>query len=230
MLEVMSGRDGYRRAASTAPDRLRVAASRKIPPGLIASLSGEQREAWERTSKLLSELGHDVQERDPAYGMVGMEFTQTWTRGIYEDTLTLPDPSKLERTSRRMASAGRRLVSDRRAQKLREKRAKTTARILGLWDQFDVLLTPGVATTGYGRGAFSAFNLSARFTPWTPPFNITGQPAVTVPAGMSPDGLPLSVQLVGRIGAEETLYRLAGQIEQAAPWADRRPPMSHTGG
>jgi amidase len=225
----------YREAASIAPGRLRIAASPKIPPGLIASLSKDQRGAWDQTRRLLEQLGHEVVDRDPAYGMVGMEFTQTWLRGIYEDTLQVPDSSRLERTTRRMATAGRLLVSDRRAQKLRDKRPRTTARILALWDDVDVLLTPGLATTaiaaegGYGRGPLSAFNMSARFTPWTPPFNVTGQPAVTLPAGVAPDGLPLSVQLVGRIGAEDTLYSLAGQLEQAAPWAGSRPPLAGTG-
>ncbi len=55
-------------------------------------------------------------------------------------------------------------------------------------------------------------------------FNLTGQPAVAVPAGWDAAGLPLSVQLVGRRGAEDVLYGLAGQLEQAAPWASRRPP------
>jgi amidase len=55
-------------------------------------------------------------------------------------------------------------------------------------------------------------------------FNMTGQPAVAVPAGWDGDGVPLSVQLVGRPGAEDVLYSLAGQLEQSAPWADRRPP------
>jgi amidase len=49
---------------------------------------------------------------------------------------------------------------------------------------------------------------------------------VTVPAGIADDGLPLSVQLVGRHGAEDVLYALAGQIETARPWADRRPGVS----
>jgi amidase len=220
----------YLEAAGTAPGRLRIAISTKIPPGLIASLSGDQRTAWEQTARLLTELGHEVAERDPAYGMVGLEFTQTWLRGIYEDTRQVPDPSMLERTTRRMASAGRLL--GRRARRLRERRAKTSGRILALWDEVDVLLTPGLATTaipaegGYGRSALAAFNISARFTPWTPPFNLTGQPAVTLPAGLSADGLPLSVQLVGRIGAEDTLYGLAGQLEQARPWAAQRPPLA----
>jgi amidase len=225
----------YLEAAGTAPGRLRIATSSKIPPGLIASLSADQRMAWEGTAQLLTELGHAVQERDPAYGMVGLEFTQTWLRGIYEDTREVPDPAMLERTTRRMASAGRLLVSGRRARKLRERRPRTSARILALWDEFDVLLTPGLATTaisaegGYRRSALRAFDISARFTPWTPPFNLTGQPAVTLPAGLSADGLPLSVQLVGRFGAEDTLYRLAGQLEEARPWAAERPPLARAG-
>ena len=65
-----------------------------------------------------------------------------------------------------------------------------------------------------------------RFTPFTAPFNLTGQPAITMPAGIGSDGLPLSVQLVGRPGAEDMLYSLAGQIEAARPWAERRPPVA----
>jgi amidase len=57
-------------------------------------------------------------------------------------------------------------------------------------------------------------------------FNLTGQPAISIPAGFGSDGLPLSVQLVGRPGAEDVLYSLAAQLEQAAPWADRRPPVA----
>jgi amidase len=222
----------YADAAGAPPERLRIAISSKVPNGLIAKLSSDQRGAWERTAALLTELGHEVIERDPAYRMAGPEFTQTWVRGIYEDSLKVPDRSKLERTTRRMARAGRLLVPDRRARKLKgATRARTSARILALWDEVDVLLTPALATTaiaaegGYGRGALAAFNLAARFTPWTAVFNVTGQPAVTIPAGFGEDGLPLSVQLVGRLGAEDTLYALAGQLEVARPWADHKPPQ-----
>ena len=112
------------------------------------------------------------------------------------------------------------------------KRDTITARIEDLWDEVDVLMTPGLARTAlpaeaaYGRSALVAFDRAGRFTPWTPPFNLTGQPAVTLPAGFGGDGLPLSVQLVGRRGAEDTLYALAGQIEEARPWADRRPGVA----
>ena len=230
-LPLFTGR--YVDAAAEAPGRLRVAVSRKIPPGLIASLSNDQRGGFDQTAALLADLGHDVIERDPSYGMAGLVFTQTWVRGIYEDTLNVPDRSQLEPITRRMAATGRVLVPDRRARRLRgAARARTTTRILALWDQVDVLMTPGLASTaiaaegGYGGGANRAFNIAARFTPWTAAFNVTGQPAVAIPAGFGSDGLPLSVQLVGRIGAEDTLYSLAGQIEAARPWADRWPPLA----
>jgi amidase len=222
----------YLEAARQPADRLRVAVSRKIPPGLIAKVSEDQIGAWERTRELLAELGHDVIERDPLYGMVALEFTQTWVRGIYEDTLEVPEPEKLERSTRQMAGAGRVLVPPRRRDRLLAKREATAARIEALWDEVDVLVTPGLGSTpiaaeaGYGRAAPAAFDRAGRFTPFTPPFNVTGQPAVTLPAGSADDGLPLSVQLVGRRGAEDTLYSLAGQIEQARPWADRRPGVS----
>ena len=222
----------YVDAAERPPGRLRIAVSRKLAPGLIARLSSDQRRALEQTAGLLRQLGHDVVQRDPAYGSSALVFTQTWVRGIYEDSLFVPDRTQLERSTRQMAAAGR-LVSERHAQKLRAAMVgRTSARVLRLWDEVDVLVTPGLASTaipaegGYGRNAFIAFNLAARFTPWTAPFNVTGQPAVSIPAGAADDGLPLSVQLVGRPGAEDTLYSLAGQIEAARPWAARRPAIA----
>jgi amidase len=124
------------------------------------------------------------------------------------------------------------LVPDRRRDALIARRERTTARILSLWDEFDVLLTPGLSSTAIAaEGALQkstavAFDRAGRFTPWTPIFNLTGQPAIAVPTGFGADGLPCSVQLVGRHGAEATLYSLAAQLEQARPWADRRPPIS----
>jgi amidase len=222
----------YVDAANREPGRLRIAVSRKIPAGLIAKVSDDQRGAWERTGQLLAGLGHEVIERDPAYGMAALEFTQLWLRGIYEDTREVPEPEVLERSTRQMAAAGRTLVPTRRRDRLLAKREKSATRIESLWDEVDVLLTPGLSRTaidaegGYGRAAPIAFDRAGRFTPFTPPFNLSGQPAVTLPAGLGADGLPLSVQLVGRRGAEDTLYSLAGQIEAARPWADRRPGVS----
>jgi amidase len=219
----------YLEAASTAPGRLRVAISRKLLPGGMARLASDQRQSWESTAGLLTELGHEVVERDPAYGLAGVVFLQAWVRGTYEVAREVPDQSRLERSSRQMAAAGRYLVHGRRRRQLLAQRDEVSARILELWQEVDVLLTPGLARTAieaegaHGRSALVAVDKASRFTPWTAAWNLTGQPAVTLPAGFGADGLPLSVQLVGRPGAEDLLYSLAGQIEAARPWAQHRP-------
>lgn len=61
------------------------------------------------------------------------------------------------------------------------------------------------------------------FTPYTPPFNVTGQPAMSVPLVWNDAGLPIGIHFVGRYGDEATLFRLAGQLEQAKPWFQRSP-------
>jgi amidase len=241
MLDVMHGAlasdahhappfDGsYVDAASKPPGRLRIAISRKIPPGLVAKVSADQRGAFEQTARVLEGLGHDMIERAPAYGLLQLEFVQMWFRGIYEESLEIPDRTQLEPLTRQLAAAGQYLVPPRRRARLLEKREASTARMLALWQEVDVLMTPVLAKTAiaaegaYGKPAPLAIDTSGRFMPFTPVFNATGQPAIAVPAGIGSDGLPLSVQLVGRPGAEDLLYSLAGQLEQAAPWADRRP-------
>ncbi len=92
MLDVMAGTGAlFTSASASEPKRLKVAVSRKLPPGVIARLSSDQRGRGERTGRLIGDLGHEVIERDPAYGLAILEFTQTWTRGVYEDSLTIPD-------------------------------------------------------------------------------------------------------------------------------------------
>ena len=226
-------RTGFHRAALTVPDRpLRVAVSRKIPVGVIARLSADQRLAWERTARLLSELGHEVIERDPDYGLVSLEFVQTYLRSAYEGWSELAQPELAEGSTRQFARLGGILVSERRRDAELARRPRTTLRITELWRDCDVLLTPGLATApipaeaAHGRSAPAAFDRAARFIPWYPVFNLTGQPAISLPAGFGVDGLPLSVQLVGRLGDEETLYSLSGQIEAARPWSTQRPAMA----
>jgi amidase len=100
-----------------------------------------------------------------------------------------------------------------------------------VFDHCDVLLTPAMAKLPppvldlEGRGTIRTITEQWRRYPFPGPWNALGQPAAAVPAGFTPDGLPLSVQLVGRPNDEATLLSLSAQIEAARPWADRRPPI-----
>ena len=222
----------YQRAAATDPPPLRIATSTKVPAGVLAPVGGEQRDAHERTGRLLERLGHHVEQRDPDYGLAQLEFAQAWFRGVYEEAASTGRRDELERSTRQMAAAGRYLVAPALKRRLLRVRPRTSKRIGGLWDEFDVLLTPGLARSpvaaegAFGRSAPVAVDLAARMTPFTAVFNLTGQPAISVPVGLDGDGLPLAVQLVGRLGAEDVLYALAGQLERAEPWAQRRPPIA----
>ena len=108
-----------------------------------------------------------------------------------------------------------------------------TRRVIALWAECDVMLMPVLAErplpigalTGFGdEDPMAAFARSGAFVPYTALFNVTGQPAISVPAGVADDGLPSAVQLIGRPLAEDTLLQLARQLEVAQPWADLRPP------
>jgi amidase len=105
-------------------------------------------------------------------------------------------------------------------------------RIGRLFEDHDVLLTPTIAKPPVdvgewaGHGAVRTFLGLLRAYPFTGIWNATGQPAAAVPMGFTGEGLPQSVQLVGRPDGEGTLLSLAGQIEAERPWGDRRPPIS----
>jgi amidase len=111
---------------------------------------------------------------------------------------------------------------------------RITRQIADAFEEIDVLLTPTLGEPPAQLGTFDSppgeplaglFRCAA-YVPFTPPFNVTGQPAVSLPLHWNEAGLPIGVQFVGRFGDEETLLSLAGQLEQAAPWAERRPAVS----
>jgi len=99
------------------------------------------------------------------------------------------------------------------------------------WLDHDLLLTPTVAAPPPELGWFTAAGTEeegrriSSFIPYTSQFNMTGQPAVSLPLHWTPDGLPVGVQLVAAYGREDLLVRIASQLEQAAPWHDRRPSV-----
>ena len=104
--------------------------------------------------------------------------------------------------------------------------------ILQRFEAFDVFLTPmraaalpRICDLGPEQDASELNRKQARALPFTPPFNLTGQPAISLPLVQTADGLPLGMQFVGRYGDEATLFRLAAQLEQAHPWIGRRPPV-----
>jgi len=224
-----AGAEPYAAAAGRPPGRLRIAVSTKVPPPLMARLSAEQRGALDKTAALLRSLGHEVVERDPAYEpAVLLRGLTRYFAGIADDAAKLP-PERLERRTRAMARIGRATPRGQLAASKAEERA-FAERIGRLWDDVDVVLTPVLASLPWpvgameGRGALWTFNAAGSFVPWPGVWNITGQPAASVPAGFTPDGVPLAVQLVGRRDDEPTLLALAAQIEAERPWAQHRPP------
>ncbi len=221
----------YAQAARTPPGRLRIAVSCKVPPGVVARVDDEVRRGVEETADLLRGLGHEVHERDPDYGALFVGTVIRYLRGIHDEAVTLPHPERLERRTRGIARMGA-CVAPALVARARRDEARVAARVNALFDDHDALLTP--LTTGpvppvgqwEGRGAAWTFNGVARLCPFAGPWNVTGQPAAAVPAGMGAGGLPRAVQLVAPPNGESRLFSLAAQIEAERPWADRLPLVS----
>jgi amidase len=230
----MPGPDGgFVGAAGKDPGRLRIALSTKVPPPLMAKVGKEQRAAVDEAGALLRELGHDVVVRDPDYppAAIYANFLPRYFRGIYNDVHALPHQDRLEKRTRSMARIGS-LLSDRRMVTVRAGESAVAARIQSIFDDVDVVITPGNATgpsrvgAYQRRGGISSLLLVSQRVPFFEIWNLTGQPAAAVPWGLDRDGVPLSIQLVGRPSDEATLVTLSAQIEATRPWAHRRPPVS----
>jgi amidase len=118
----------------------------------------------------------------------------------------------------------------------RSRLATFTRGTVALWDLYDAVLVPSLAQRPVRIGEIDAcsaepwedFRRSGEFTPYTAIFNITGQPAISLPLFDGDDGLPLGVQLAGRPAGEGQLLSLAAQLEAARPWADQRPAAIST--
>ena len=226
--------DGERLAPAVTlpPGRLRIAVSSKLPPPILGSPDAEQRGALDAAAELLRGLGHEVVERDPDYGPNGgTAFTVRYFRGIHDEGHAMAHPERLSRRTRGFMRLGS-LMAPPLVEWARTDAAASAQRVGRLFEQADVLLTPMFTRrpipigTYEGRGALWSFNGYSRWVPYCAAFNHTGQPGASVPMGLTSDGFPLAVQLVGRPDDEATLLSLAAQIEQERPWADRVPDIS----
>jgi len=231
----------YRDEVGADPGRLRIGILLHDP------LTGDMAKpecvaAAEAAGTLLESLGHTVEQSSPKAlddpGIVG-HFTALWAGGLaaalaaWETALGRKiTESDVEPLTWGLAEMGRAISAVDYATAIALLTVKTRAVEQWWADGFDLLLTPTLAEVPTPLGTFDTpdepilgFMRAAQFTPFTPSFNVTGQPAISLPTAMSSDGLPIGVHLVAAFAREDVLIRVASQVENAAPWADRHPAV-----
>lgn len=225
MLSVLAGRPELARPAT--PAGLRIALSTRAP---MPATPVDRRWAAAATESgdLLRGAGHAVDAVDIRYpqSLAAREIVR-WTAGAELDARLLRDRSQLAVRTARHAAAGRLAL---RLGLPRDKgRTAWLARAEQLLGDHDVLLTPTLAQPPIAakawaeRGWLANVWSNARYAPFAAPWNLAGWPALSVPAGLDPHGLPLGVQLVGRPGSEAVLLGLAAQLEELRPWPRTAP-------
>ncbi len=223
-------------AARREPGKLRVAFTTK--PANDVAVDEECASAARDAAATLESLGHDVEEAapdsDPAFVQ---SFIRIWISEIGSSVKGLElllgeqaDRGQLEPLTRQMLELAEQTnVTDYWLALAQLRMAMR--QLLTFWQSYDVLLTPTLATPPTPLGALqprdgeeplAMLNHAGDFVPFTPVWNMTGQPAISLPLHQSADGLPVGVQFVGPPAGEELLLSLAGQLEQAVPWAERR--------
>ena len=219
----------FAEAAARPPGRLKIAYSTKVPLGVVSRLDADCARALEQTVELLRSLGHQVEERDPDYGADTIPAVVVrYLRGAHDDAASMAHPERLERRTRGIARLGG-LIPVALLERSLAAQDAFARRVGAVLDDYDVLITPATATPPppigrlQGRGAVWTLNAVAGMVPYSGVWNVTGQPAASVPSGLGADGLPRAVQLVGRPRDEATLLSLAAQLESERPWAQDRP-------
>jgi amidase len=191
-------------------------------------------------ARLLESLGHHVEESAPA-AMFEPEFARHFNSIIAADAeatflafeVLLGRPisdAEIEPRNAGYRRAGQALGAAAYLQS-RGWIAAWSRRMARWWHDHDLLVTPTLGGPPPVLGWFTAAGPRsegkriASFIPYTAQFNMTGQPAVSLPLHWTPGGLPVGVQLAAAYGREDVLIQVASQLEQAAPWAHRRPPV-----
>jgi amidase len=209
------------------PGRLRIAVTAEPPaelpvdPACLAAL--------DEAVALLASLGHELEEARPAWRDAELveSFGRVWrvlptVYPVADESLLTP----LNRELRERAYAQPSPVYVAASQHLQY----AAREVLAFWADYDVVLTPALALPPVRVGwleedAHARATLGLPLTPFTGIANVTGQPAISVPLSWDGD-LPIGIQLIGPPEGEGLLLRLAAQLEEAKPWADRRPPHS----
>ncbi len=219
------------------PGRLRVAVSARSPlQGVRADKPA--RDALRSAARLLIGAGHDAVNASPRYptGRGLRAVIATWFAGAYRDAQDSGvDVTTLQpRTRRHIAVGG--WVTRRGLARERDRASWRSGLEAWFSGGYDVLLTPALASTPppavdwHARSWRANLMANLRYAPYAGPWNVAGFPAIVVPMGVRPDGLPVAVQLVGPPGTELTLLGLAGQLEQASPWLRHAPGWPRTRG
>lgn len=217
------------------PGRLRI--GRCVDSPIDFDLDPQVRAAWERASDLLAGLGHDVEDVGaPMPRDAVPAFETIWA--VSAATIPLPPhrEGELRALTRHLRERGRAVSGPQFATAMAELGTHARAGIAAS-DHLDAVLTPTVAMLPRPVSWFTASNDGAevdpaedferqkRFTPFTAMYNMTGQPAISLPLYQSEEGLPIGMMLVGRPRGEAALLALAAQLEAALPWHERRPPV-----
>ncbi len=230
----------YTEEIQTAPGKLRIAISTEVPRHIPPH--PDVQAVFDATVKLLGELGHTLIEKKEmgidwrklyhaqaaVSGAMFAASIDDWTQVLGRE----PTEEDMEPLAWASYRASKKLSSSDIGTGLQNLRFYSRA-ILALWRDFDVLLSPVTITPPPKIGYLDPVNVEPRefnkrqglIFGYTPPYNMTGQPSLSLPLGMSSDKLPIGMMFTGRFGDEATLFRLAAQLEQAQPWADRKPPV-----
>jgi amidase len=229
----------YTLAMRRDPGKLRIAMS--LANALEVDADPEVVHGLHEAATLLRGLGHEVVEASPALPAPdSLEiFLQVFGPGIalgigLGERLAgrPPTEDEIEPMSRALLEHARALPSTGYLTAVAQLQLLARGTVAFFAD-YDLLLTPVLAArplaigelNGCGERPMDDLRRSGTFAPYTPLFNVTGQPAISLPMGFGEDGLPTAVQLVGHPLGEETLLQVAAQIEAARPWADRRPAL-----
>ncbi len=224
----------------TAPGKLKIAYCTHTPSDTPPT--PEVQAVFESTLKLLEELGHTLIEKEQlpiewrklykaqsfVSGSMFIASIEDWRRILGRE----PNEADMEPLAWSAYQASQKLTGAQVGWGLQTLR-HIGRQIVGLWREFDVLFSPTTIAPPPEIGHLDPVNVppkdfnkrQSRVFGYTPPFNMTGQPSMSLPLGMSSNGLPIGMMFTGRYSDEATLYRLAAQLEEARPWFERTAPI-----